>query len=308
MTFSASSGVVSYIAPGAVKQLTWLDRAGNPIGSLEGAADLSNPVLSPDGNQFVAIRPKPDVGNEIWVGSTASGQAVRLSTGLPQSGLPVWSPDGQSIAFTSAGDLYRIPSGGGQATLIRKAPSGEEPLRLQDWSTDSRYLIFYTLNPLTNADLWLLSLANGRAEPFRNGPANEVPAQISPDAQWVAYASDELGKWDQTEIFVEAFPTGGRRQKVSESGGGQPQWRSDGRELYYLSLESDLIAVDVAPGNPLHFSHRRKLFHVALNEPIRDVRNSFAVNRDGTRFLFSARPVNATPITVRFNWAQDLRN
>jgi dipeptidyl aminopeptidase/acylaminoacyl peptidase len=308
MTFSASDRVVSYIAPGAIKQLTWLDRSGRPIGSFEGATDLREPVLSPDGEQFLAVRSKPDVGNDVWVGSTASGETVRLSTGLPQSSVPAWSPDGQRIAFTSAGDLYWVPTGGGQATLIRKAPNGEQPLRLQDWSADGRYLVFYTFGPLTNADLWSLSLENGRAVPFRHGPANEGPARVSPDSQWVAYASDELGKWDETEVFVEPFPAGGVRLKVSEGGGGQPQWRADGKELFYLSLENDLIAVEVDPGPPLHFPQRRKLFHVALNERLRDVRSSFAVSRDGTRFLFSARPANATPITVRFNWTSALHN
>jgi hypothetical protein len=84
--------------------------------------------------------------------------------------------------------------------------------------------------------------------------------------------------------------------------------RRDGRELFYLSLENNLMAVEIHPGSPLRLSQPQKLFHVALNEPLLDRRNSYVVSRDGSGFLFSRRPPNPPPITVRFNWTSLLPN
>ena len=184
-----------------------------------------------------------------------------------------------------------------------KAPTPEQPLRLQDWSPDGRYLVFYSPRPQTQADLWWLSLADGRAEPLRQSPANEFSAQVSPDSHWVAYRSDETG---QPEIFLQQFPRGDIRQKVSANGGDQPRWRRDGRELFYLSSDNDLVAVEIHPGSPPRVGPGQKLFHVALWKSRGDDRNNYAVSRDGSRFLFSVRPGSATPITVRLNWTAAL--
>jgi Tol biopolymer transport system component len=299
LTFSASGDVVSYLPGGAYNELAWFDRAGRRISTLEKSAELNTPSLSPEDALVLTTRPHADVGNEIWIAPTSSGTPSRLDTGLPQGALARWSPDGSRIAFTSAGDLYVMPAAGNRAELLMKAASAEEPLRLQDWSQDGRYLMYYTPHAKSQADLWWFSFADGKAHPFRQSGADEGQGQFSADGHWLAYASDETG---QEEVYVERFPERGSRHKISISGGAQPQWRRDGRELLYLSLDNELMSlpVDLSAREP--FGKPEKLFHIALNTSLTDVRNSYAISRDGTRFLFSAPPPSLSPVTVRFNW------
>jgi DNA-binding winged helix-turn-helix (wHTH) protein/Tol biopolymer transport system component len=304
LTFSASGTVVSYLSGGLYNQLAWFDRRGLFLRALDPSAGWSSPALSPDNRQVLANRPKADVGNQLWIAPTDSGTASKLETGLPQAGLAVWSHDGRRIAFTSAGDLYWMPADGVHADLLMKAPTREEPLRLQDWSRDGRVLVYYTPDPKTGPDLWWYSIADRKAQPFLQSPAKEFQAQLSPDGHWLAYTQEAA---NQREVYVQRFPEGGSVQKISANGGAQPQWRQDGKELFYLSLENNLMAVEVRPGSPPRFGQPQKLFHVVLNQSLTDVRNSYAVSSDGSRFLLSARPANLPPIAVRLNWTAALQ-
>lgn len=134
---------------------------------------------------------------------------------------------------------------------------------------------------------------------YRLLPGSQVQAQLSADGHWIAYTSDETG---QPEVFVQSFPTPGSIQKISTSGGAQPQWRRDGKELFYLSKENNLMAVPVRTGALPRFDPPQKLFHIALSVNPLAHRNDYAVNHDGSRFLVSAPLSNPPPIIVRFNW------
>lgn len=265
LTFSVAGDIVSYVSGGTHNQLAWFDRDGRPLGVIEGSIDLNTPTLSPDDARVLATRPKADWGNQIWIAPTTSGAPVPFDTGLPQGGLGVWSHDGQTVAFTSAGDLYRVSAGGGRAELLMKAATPEQPLRVQDWSRDDRFLVYYAPRPKTGPDLWWFSIADHHAEPFLQSPADEAQGQLSPDGNWMAYTSNESG---QFEVWVQSFPAGGSKHKISASGGAQPQWRRDGGELFYLSLDNTLMSVEVQPGSPLLFRAPRALFHIALNESL----------------------------------------
>jgi Tol biopolymer transport system component len=135
-----------------------------------------------------------------------------------------------------------VPAIGGHADLLLKAPSDEQPLRLQDWSQDGRFLIYYTPDPKTKADVWWLSLADGTRRPFLHSAADEWQAQLSPDGRWMAYTSNQTGQW---EVYVRRFPQAELSQKISVSGGAQPQWQRDGKELFYLSSQNQLMSVEV---------------------------------------------------------------
>jgi DNA-binding winged helix-turn-helix (wHTH) protein len=303
MTFSASAGIFSYIAGGTHHQLAWFDRGGRPIGGLENTIDMLNPSLSPDDAQVAAGHPKNDVAREVWIAPTSSGTPWRLGTGLPESQLPVWSHDGQRIAFISGGNLYSVAAAGGHPELLAKAPSGEQPLRLQDWSRDDRFLVYFTTDPKTAVDLWWFSMTDRKAHPFLRSPGNQGQAQLSPNGHWLAYASDETGR---NEIYVQQFPEGEAKQKISVNGGMQPQWRRDGNELFYLSFENKLMSVSVRPTSPPHFGSPRELFQISLQVSLKNHRNDYAVSRDGSRFLVSVPPQNPPPITVRLNWTAAL--
>jgi Tol biopolymer transport system component len=91
------------------------------------------------------------------------------------------------------------------------------------------------------ADLWVLDAKERKATPFLVTPFNESQPQFSPDGRWVAYSSDESG---HGEVYVRSF-TGQARFQVSARGGGQPRWRGDGKEMYYVTGNGKMMAVAV---------------------------------------------------------------
>jgi Tol biopolymer transport system component/DNA-binding winged helix-turn-helix (wHTH) protein len=303
MTFSAAGDVISYISGDIDRQLAWFDRAGRRLGVLDKSNWMNQPSLSPDDALAAVARSKPEADRDIWIVPTKSGTPWRLETGVPRTAMPVWSRDGQRIAFTSDSDLYAVPATGGRANLLLKGSTDARPL-LQDWSPDGRFLLYIFFPPSpAQADLWLFSLADSTARPFVDSSAVEMQGQFSPDGHWIAYASNETGNF---EIYVGRFPDGEDKQKISVNGGAQPQWRGDGKELFYLSLENKLMSVDLDWAKPRPFGIPNELFQIPLYETLDNRRNNYAVSRDGTRFLFNVPPPHPPPITVRLNWTAAL--
>jgi hypothetical protein len=122
----------------------------------------------------------------------------------------------------------------------------------------------------------------------------------------VAYSSDESGK---AEIYIQSFPTPGRKRVISTNGGFEPEWRKDGRELYYLAPDRKLMAVTMASSpSGVEVSIPRALFEAPEVQPFIG-RAQYAVLDNGQRFLFNARYENAEPrsINVIFNWLAGIR-
>jgi Tol biopolymer transport system component len=135
--------------------------------------------------------------------------------------LPLWSPDGSSIALRSTAPrgVFRVPvAGAGEVEVLSATP-----LDPNSYSPDGRFLAYTILNSQTNRDVGVMPLVGDR-KPFLllQSTANEVHGQISPDGRWIAYESDESGTY---ETYVQSFPKGGQKIRVSESGGLQPRWR-----------------------------------------------------------------------------------
>src|SRR5450432_2279989 len=104
----------------------------------------------------------------------------------------------------------------------------------------------------------------GPPAPFANTEFNEQQGQFSPDSRWIAYVSDESGR---PEIHVQAFPVpagGGSKTLVSRDGGTQPRWRRDGKELFYVSLDGKIMAVDVSGEQAFKTSVPKSLFQVPI--------------------------------------------
>ena len=126
---------------------------------------------------------------------------------------------------------------------------------MTDWSRDGKSIVYGSLDPKTQWDVWTMPSTASRtgAErtpvPYLRTAFNEHQGRLSPDGRWMAYVSDESGRW---EVSVGAFPThGARGMRISTDGGLQPQWRHDGRELFYLAPDQMLMAVTVSAGAPL---------------------------------------------------------
>jgi hypothetical protein len=143
--------------------------------------------------------------------------------------------------------------------------------------------------------------------PYLETAFQETHSQFSPDGRWVAYASDESGR---PEIYIQSFPIGNGKWQVSTGGGDQPQWSADGKELFYMAADRNLMAVSIKVGAALEIGRPEVLFQT--NTPltgITDDRNNYVPAHDGRRFMVSTleETANAQPLTFVLNWASDLK-
>ena len=279
-------------------QLRWFDRSGKAIGDVGEPARQGNPALSPDGTRLAVER-----GRDIWVIELARGLARRLTFDSIAEMAPIWSRDGASIAYYSeaegpAGDVYRIPAGGGRATPVVQAPT---PVFPYTWSPDGAHLLYGIVMNGAPA-IWSQPLAGARKPlPYLEGTYFQTTAEFSPDGKWVAYVSRETGR---SEVFIDSFPTPGSKTQVSVAGGQSPRWRGDGRELYYVSLDQRLTAVDLTPGATVQIGNATPLFQMALpSGQLAFVSADYDVTADGKRFIVNVpERADGTPITVVMNW------
>jgi Tol biopolymer transport system component len=323
--FSVSTtGVLAYRLPGAFGgngQLTWFDREGKNLGTVGEPGEYSSVSLSPDGTRVAVSRTDPQVASagatnrnsDIWVYELAGGTGTQLTFDHAQTWFPVWSRDSSRIIFSSGRD--------GAHNVYQKASSGagsEDPLFksseykfVQDWSPDSRFLMYSEADG-GHLHLWVLPLeSEPKPTPFLKTEVTESQGRFSPDGHYVAYSSNASGK---REIYVQPFqnPRGGQ-WKVSMGGGGQPRWRRDGKELFYISDDSKMMAVEVSTAPVFKVVVRKALFAA----PIRDGGNSNNVTRydvtaDGNKFLIDSLLTGTsvpavTPITVVLNWSAALK-
>jgi serine/threonine protein kinase/Tol biopolymer transport system component len=298
------------------RQLVWLDRSGKEIsrvGSPDGSrmpeGSDTDIAISPDG-RYVALSRMVDQNHDIWLLETARGVLSRFTFDTAAEYSARWSPDGRRVVFTSdrngVFDLYVKPaSGAGSEELLLATPVNKSPI---DWSPDGRVLLFRSTDPVTSHDLWALPLYGDR-QPFPVARTNfiEAFAQFSPDGRWLAYQSNESGR---TEVYAQPFPGPGAKLQISTNGGAQMRWRRDGRELFYLGLDSRLMAVPIRKadtGEGLIAGEPMPLFtaHVGDIVPLQSGYSiSYIISPDGQRFLMDTivEEPAAAPITVILNW------
>ena len=294
-------------------QLVWFDRAGKPLGTVGPlGANYSVPWLSPDEMRVTFSAAAPQGGSgDIWLIELARGTLTRFTFDPAPDVSPLWSPDGGRILFTSERDgtpnLYqKAASGAGAEELLVKSDYRKIP---NDWSADGKFILYQELNPQTVFDLWVFPLAGEqRAFPFLQTQFDERQGRFSPDGRWIAYASNESGTW---QVYVQSFPASGGKWQVSTAGGAQPQWRKDGREIFYLSADRKLMGAEVkATGSTFEVGEPRMLFELRIQSVgLPGPRNFFAAAGDGQRFLVNSLSGDQTarPTTVVLNWAADLK-
>ena len=162
-------------------------------------------------------------------------------------------------------------------------------------------------HPTTGRDLWIQNLQDGSESPLPiNTVHQEYEAKISPDGRWIAYVTDAFGR---DEVWVASFPSGKIRRKVSEGSGTSPQWNHNGKELFYISDESNLMSIAFKSGaNSFRTGAPQALALLKdIVEPDRlrfPTLNRYAVDSRGVRFLVAIRAsqTNAPPINVVVNW------
>ena len=291
-------------------QPSWFDRDGKLLGTA--ATSGGKPRLSPDGSRLALGRLDPRSGaGDVWLEDLPRGVSTRLTSHPGFDWTPIWSPDGNRIVFASNRE--------GTMDLYEKTVSGSEPERPllksdkrktpTDWSRDGQFILFDLEDPATGWDLAAVPM-NGDRKPFPilQSEFNETQGALSPDGKWLAYTSDETGG---SQVYVQPFSgrpvsngsedRSSRKWRISADGGVQPRWRSDGRELFYLSVDRKIVSVSVKTGPAFEPGKATPLFtSTLLPDP---TFAAYDVTPDGTRLLI---PVSGdrqpAPLTLLLNW------
>ncbi|HEV2351942.1 MAG TPA: protein kinase, partial [Terriglobia bacterium] len=311
---SSENGVLAYLEGGAAgsRQLIWLDRSGKQVGAVPGTDSYSDPHISPDGKELAFELESP--AGDIWLYDIARDVKTRLtfSSGSSTANLSqIWSPDGRRIAYASIrnggfGIYEKAADGSGsEEQLVEPGSDQRYPM---DWSPDGKFILYIDWES-SGADIWVLPL-HGDRKPYILNQAqqtqglsfsSQTTARFSPDDKWLAYSSSESGKF---QVYVTPFPGPGGKRQISSEGGWFPQWRRDGRELFYVSpLDDKIMAAEVkANGSSFEVGPVHALF------PIRPyfglyTANLYDVTPDGQRFIvaYDAQQSNAA-LTLVVNW------
>jgi Tol biopolymer transport system component len=305
--FSVSAtGVLAFqvVQAGGNNQLAWYSRTGQKLGTAGQPNLYTNPALSPDGSRL-AVGVGPSGSRDVWIYDLKRETASRLTFDPADDLDPVWSADGSRIFFSSNRasrfDIYQQAANGlGSAQPVFQ--SEDQNKYVNDVAADGRYLIYDTGNGANGTELWALPLFGDR-KPFAFVQASfgARSARFSPNGRFVAYASNETGK---VETYVQTFPQQTGKWQISPSGGVGPFWRRDGKELFYLAADGQLMAVPVnTDAASFQAGIPKPLFQPQI-VPIANWRNIYFPSPDGQRFLMLTPTADAKPepITVVVNW------
>jgi serine/threonine protein kinase len=311
--FSVSnSGQLIYKTGGTqVTELTWFDRSGKQQETITPPGIYHEPQLSVDGKK-VAIGREEGISQDLATIDLARGLITKLTFDPAPDTSSAWSPDGTQVMFSSTRngkfELYqKLSSGAGSDELVLRTTQGN--LFVDDWSRDGKYVLYEADNgPGTKFDIMVLPMTGERKPfPLVQTSFTETHSTFSPDGRWVAYVSDESGR---PEVYVQSFPASGGKWQISTAGGDQPKWRPDGKELYYLAPDRNLMAVPVTPSASFDAGRPQVLFTTRMPATgITDDRNSYIPSPDGNRFLLTklVDDLNAQPLTLVLNWASELK-
>ena len=297
LVFSASrTGVMAYrdASRTAASRLVWRDRDGKQLGAVGEPGTYRNPRLSPDGRR-VAVEQLDRSGNrDIWILDAETGTPWRFTYDNSRDAAPVWSSDGRRLAWQGSTALYVKDAAGGREEVL-----SNEPLIPDDWLPDGTGLLYHPFQPRA---VWLLPLSgvDRTPKPVIEGRSIATHARMSPDGRWVAFSSSESGVF---QVFVQNYPSGTVRIPVSIEGGMQPLWRPDGKELFFLSLNSLLMSVPITLGDGTVEARRpQPLFDTRIEPTTGTVWHQFDVSPDGKRFLLNAPLIPESAVTVVVNW------
>jgi serine/threonine protein kinase len=268
-------------------ELGWADRSGR-VSSLSAERRIyeESGRLSPDGKQLII-----PIGRfpryDLWRYEEERGSWTRMTSEATNIA-PVWSPDGKQIVFTSnrngAANLFVMPVDG--SAPPKQITTGAGGQVAHSWSPDGQAIAFGEMTPTSRAGISLMSVATWKSKPLLLTPFNEDEAVFSPDGRWLAFRSDESGRF---EIYVQRYPSGGRKWQISRDGGMEPRWRADGREIFWFKGRR-VMAADVRSNEEFIAGRPRMLFESAAG-----VMPAGDVTPDGQRFLMVRRQERELP-------------
>jgi eukaryotic-like serine/threonine-protein kinase len=291
----------------AQTRLVWVDRKGMEL-PLEVSPNAYDGVqISPDG-QHVAVN-VAGAGNTTWIYDLSRNTMTRFFSESTTAFSAIWSSDSKRLIFRSGmGQISWKPWTGSGMEELLATKDGMTPVSS---TPDGRFLVYTERAPATGWDIGVLPL-NGehKAVIFLRTPFNESTPMISPDGRWVAYTSNESGRY---EIYVQPFPEPGEKFQISTGGGSVPVWSRDGRELFYRVGNNKMMAVPVETGVRFAAGKPVQLFEAQYRtggEAGVPTSGSYDVSPDGKRFLMM-KPAALQPpthINVVVNWFDALKH
>jgi serine/threonine protein kinase/Tol biopolymer transport system component len=302
----SNAGTLAYILDTGTpqSQLEWYSREGNSIGTV-GNPDIYQQFSLSFDEKRIVIEQKTELGFSLWVMDLdRGGVGKKITSGNFNDRDPIWSPDGRYIYFKSDRNdsvgLYRkLLVGDEEPELFFKSDGNPVP---EDCSDDGRFIMYGN-----HGGIYVLPL-DDILNPIIVVPKSDSNAydepKFSPDAEWIAYVSNESGR---DEVYIKPLKRNIEKRRISTQGGSQPQWRIDGKEIYYLALDGNMMAVELKgetliPGNPT------RLFQTGLI--VSGSEDQYAVTRDGQKFLInnSDSTKELSSIIIVLNWFEELKD
>jgi eukaryotic-like serine/threonine-protein kinase len=304
--FTASqNGVLIYgTAEGSsFDQLKWYARDGSTIGSLNPVIDYQQFTLSPDAKRLALNSFHQHATGSLWLIDIATDTTTPLTFDPHAQSDPVWSPDSRHVAFNL------LPNGGTDPPfLVQKIEIGHQQPHLiygddvshwvEDWSPDGRFLVTHDTKTVSILPL----TGDTKPQAVYSSSFLKDAFHLSPDGHLIAYGENRSGRW---EVYVASFPSFRETKQVSVAGGAQPRWRGDGRELFFIDNEGQMMSATVERGSP-QVGVPKKLFDTGL---IPDPTiNQHAVAGDGLKFLvLEPRKGFLETYHVILNWPATLK-
>ena len=313
-SFSASEAGVLVYASGVLRpttRLTWMDRTGRELGTIGDSVVHLNIALSSDERRVaVTLVSGAPENRDIWIVDVQRGTPSRFTFDAGLDDSPVWSPDDLILAFQGSRGAFpqllqkRLDGAGNEEPLLTAASAGGAAFPM-DWSPDGRYLAYLRRGAGNAPGIWALPLFGDRKPfPLMQTSTESFGVVISPDGRWFAYQSSDGG---QSQVFVRAFPPTGDPFQVSKDGGTQPIWSRDGKELFFLSPDSKLMAAAVSTRGQFQAGAVTPLFTVAVPPSTSPGGRQYAVTKDGRFLVNLSQQVAAIPLTVVVNWSEALQ-
>jgi len=305
VSVSLTGALAFYSTPSMNTTATWYDASGKTAGVVDvPGGHYETATISPDGTRAIFVRSTSPSESTLWLVSLARGGAIPLTTGPGRNDSPVWSPDGKRVAFASDRDG---PQNFYVKTIDDATP--EQLLYASDvlfknpayWSSDGQWLTVTQLESGMAQDTWLMPASGkGELKPLVRGRARDNAGPISPDGKWLAFSSDETGRF---EVYVQAFPDAGGRTQVSQQGGAGEWWTRDSRQIVFAGADwRSLWRADVQSGKDLHVNPPRQFATLPSTTIWVDA------SPDRQRFLVLApERTGIGSVTVVQHWLADLK-